>query len=188
MFNRKTSVFAGVELASDGLKDFFRAVFSKDFYVWIVRIVNHYQHLHFSKIRLITRGKNTVIAPTAVFGHAQNIFIGDNCLVNHYCTLNANTEGKIIIGNDVILGPGVYVATASHSFKKGELIRNQELEQADIIIGNDVWIGANSIILKGAVIEDGCVIGANTVVPKNTRIPKNSIAVGVPAKVIKKRE
>ena len=52
-------------------------------------------------------------------------------------------------------------------------------------IGNDVWIGANAIIMDNITIGDGAIIGAGAVVTKN--IPPFSIALGVPAKVIKYR-
>lgn len=52
-------------------------------------------------------------------------------------------------------------------------------------IGNNVWIADNVIILSGVTIGDGAVIGAGSIVTKN--IPAFSIAVGNPAKVIKKR-
>ena len=57
--------------------------------------------------------------------------------------------------------------------------------KGDVIIENDVWIGENSIVLSGISICNGAVIGANSVVAKD--IPPYSIAVGNPAKIIKKR-
>ena len=55
--------------------------------------------------------------------------------------------------------------------------------KGNISIGNNVWIGDKATILSGVFIGDGAVIGANSVVTKN--VPAYSIAVGVPAKVIK---
>ncbi|QHL89493.1 hypothetical protein GU926_17095 [Nibribacter ruber] len=57
--------------------------------------------------------------------------------------------------------------------------------KGDIVIGNDVWIGAHSIVLSGVTIGNGAIIGANSVVTKD--LPPYSIAVGTPAKVIKYR-
>ena len=57
-------------------------------------------------------------------------------------------------------------------------------ENKEIIIGNNVWIGAKSLILKGSIIKDGCIVGANTTITKPFK-EKNSILAGNPAKVIK---
>lgn len=57
--------------------------------------------------------------------------------------------------------------------------------KGNIIIGNDVWIGNNAVILSGVTISDGAVIGAGSVVTKD--VPPYCIAVGNPAKVVKKR-
>ena len=57
--------------------------------------------------------------------------------------------------------------------------------KGDIIVGNDVWIGAHSIILSGVTIGDGAIIASNSVVTKS--IPPYAIAAGNPAKVIKYR-
>ncbi len=62
---------------------------------------------------------------------------------------------------------------------------NEALSKGDIILGDDVWVGINVIICSGITIGQGAVIGAGSVVTKD--IPPYSIAVGNPAKVIKKR-
>ena len=61
----------------------------------------------------------------------------------------------------------------------------QDYMDGDIIIEDDVWIGAGSIITAGVTIGKGTVIGAGSVVTKD--IPQNVIAAGVPAKIINKR-
>jgi virginiamycin A acetyltransferase len=65
-----------------------------------------------------------------------------------------------------------------------EMINDVE-SKGPIVIGNDVWIGAQSIVLSGSKIGDGAIIGANSVVTGD--IPPYSIAVGSPARVIKMR-
>ena len=103
--------------------------------------------------------KNTTIDETSL----QHIFIGDNTQI---------TAGVIILAHDYsysVLG-NIY----------GELPRQQK----DTIIGKNVFIGMNSIILMGSNIGDNVIIGAGSVVTKN--IPDDSVAVGNPAKVIRK--
>lgn len=58
-------------------------------------------------------------------------------------------------------------------------------DKGDIVIGNDVWLGSHVTIMSGVEISDGAVIGANSVVASN--IPPYTVAVGNPAKVVKKR-
>ena len=55
-----------------------------------------------------------------------------------------------------------------------------------VVIGDDVWLGRRAIILPGVCIGNGSIIGAGAVVTKD--IPPFSVAVGVPAKVIKDRK
>ncbi len=54
-----------------------------------------------------------------------------------------------------------------------------------IRLGRDVWLGAGVRVLKGVTVGDGCVVGAGSVVNKD--LPPYSIAVGVPAKVVRSR-
>ena len=79
----------------------------------------------------------------------------------------------------------LFRSTANHplDFKT----RNKGLELAEpISIGDSVWIGGNVVILPGVTIGSGSVIGAGSVVKDS--IPENSLAVGNPAKVIRKIE
>ena len=95
-------------------------------------------------------------------------------------------EGGIEIGENTQIGPHVCMLSTNHTFSnKKKPIRDQPLVYKKIIIENDVWIGANVTILAGIKIGKGSVIGAGALVNKD--IPEYSIAVGVPAKVIKKR-
>ena len=64
-------------------------------------------------------------------------------------------------------------------------VDNTHKDYTPIEIGNDVWIGDNVSIIDGVKIGTGCIIGAGALVTKD--IPPYSIAVGVPAKIIRKR-
>lgn len=87
----------------------------------------------------------------------------------------------IIMGNNVGISPGCAIISADHNHED----HLQHDDCPPIIIGNDVFIYANSIILPGVQIGNNVIIGAGSVVTKN--IPSNSIAVGNPCKVIKSK-
>jgi len=70
-------------------------------------------------------------------------------------------------------------------WQAGKHIKGHPKTKGDIYIGNDVWIGVDAIIMSGVNIGDGAVIGARTVVTND--VPPYSVAVGNPARVVKKR-
>lgn len=108
-----------------------------------------------------------------------NIHLGKNVFINAGCKFQ--DQGGIYIGDDVLIGHNVVLATLNHhqnSQKRGNLIPSA------IHIGNKVWIGSNSTILPGVSIGDGAIIAGGAVV--NCDVPENCIFGGVPAKFIKK--
>ena len=93
----------------------------------------------------------------------------------------------IKIGNNVLIGSGCLITdTDSHPLKWDDRLRNDDskTKSKPIIIEDNVFIGARSIILKGVTIGYGSVIGAGSVVTQS--IPPNVVACGNPAKIIKK--
>jgi len=125
-------------------------------------------------------GANLYIEPPFFCDYGYNISCGDNVYFNVNCVVLDGA--KVNIGSNVFFAPNVQIYTATHPLE-AEL--RKTLENAlPISIGDDCWIGGNSIILPGINIGKGCVIGAGSVVTKD--IPDNSLAVGNPAKVIRK--
>ncbi len=124
--------------------------------------------------------KTLYIEPPFHCDYGYNISAGERVYFNVNCVVL--DVAKVTIGNDVMFAPGVQLYTATHPIDK-ELRKTLEYAK-EIIIGNDVWIGGGSIILPGVKIGNNCVIGAGSVVTKD--VPDNSMAVGNPAKVIKK--
>lgn len=90
------------------------------------------------------------------------VTIGDNLYMNNGCIITAHDS--ITIGNDVEFGPNVCVYDQDHDFRAEGGIKSKKFVTAPVIIGNNVWIGANSVILKGTVLGDNCVVGAGSVV------------------------
>ena len=111
----------------------------------------------------------------------KNINLGKNVFINSCC--HFQDQGGITIGNNVLIGHNVVIATLNHNLapkKRASIIPKP------VIIGDNVWIGSNATILPGVVIGSGAVIAAGAVVTKN--VEKNTIVAGNPAKVIKKVE
>jgi acetyltransferase-like isoleucine patch superfamily enzyme len=130
-------------------------------------------------------GEYTTVYPYALL-KANNGFIkiGDGCSINDYCVFNG--YGGITMGNDVHVAAHAIIVSFEHDCSKlGEPDFSQNLRALGVKIEDHVWIGANCVILDGVVIGHGSVIGAGAVVTKD--IPSDSVAVGVPARVIKKR-
>ena len=118
-----------------------------------------------------------------------SIELGDNVFIGGQAWFSC-AFGKIIIGSYVMFGPGVRILGGNHRFDSiGEYmygdIHKTEGEDPGVIIRDDVWVGANTIILAGVEVGEGAIIGAGSVVTKN--VPPYAIVVGVPAKVIRMR-
>lgn len=127
-------------------------------------------------------GKQSVIEDYACINNAVGeIRIGNNTRIGLHNTI----IGPVHIGNQVNLAQGVVVSGLNHNFADIETpISEQGVSTALITINDDVWVGANVVIAAGVTIGKHCVIGAGSVVTKD--IPDYSVAVGNPAKVIKK--
>lgn len=109
----------------------------------------------------------------------KNITIGKRVFINSGCRFQ--DQGGITIGDDVLIGHNVVLATLNHGVAPDS---RKDIHPASIIIGKNVWIGANSTIVPGVMIGDNAIIAAGAVVTKN--VPTNTVVGGVPAKVIKK--
>ena len=93
--------------------------------------------------------------------------------------------GYITVGAYTLIGPCVQIYTPQHPFDYLE--RRVEQEYAyPVTIGEDCWIGGGAVICPGVTIGDRCIIGAGSVVTKD--IPSDCVAVGNPAKVIRKND
>jgi len=115
--------------------------------------------------------------------HPAELIIGEGCAIgdfNHICAVR-----KVVFGKNVLTANRVYVSDNLHSFEDiNTPIMHQPVRfKAEVRIGDGSWLGENVCVI-GARIGRNCVIGANAVVTSD--IPDYSVAVGAPARVIKR--
>ena len=117
------------------------------------------------------------------------IEIGENVEINDEVHIGA-TE-KIIIEDNVLIASKVYISDHNHGSYKGDeqdspmsIPKERKIYSSPIKIEKNVWIGELCCILQGVTIGEGSIIGAMSVVTKD--IPPYTIAVGSPAKLIKR--
>jgi acetyltransferase-like isoleucine patch superfamily enzyme len=121
-------------------------------------------------------------APISNLG--EGITMGANSAVDAYSFIGS--AGPVIIGDNVIMGQHVCFHPETHNFDRIDVpIKLQGTVREGITIEDDVWVGANVTFLDGAHVGRGCVIGAGSLVRGN--IPPYSVAVGVPARIIRTR-
>ncbi len=110
----------------------------------------------------------------------KHVHFGHNVYANFNLTMVDDAD--IYVGDYVMFGPNVTVATAGHPINP--TLRQKAMQyNIEVHIGNNVWIGANAVILPGVTIGDNTVIGAGSVVTKD--IPANVVAVGNPCRVLR---
>jgi acetyltransferase-like isoleucine patch superfamily enzyme len=154
-----------------------------------------------AKFRYVKRcvGKGTVVGTRTEIINSANVHIGRGCLLQDAIYIRAGTNGRItigdrvainsfcrlfghgsiVIGEDTQIGPGSLITTTGHDYQS-----DLKEQFRPVTVGKGVWIGANVTILSGVEIGDSAVIGAGSVVTRN--IPPRTIAVGVPARVIRR--
>lgn len=152
----------------------------------LVRMVNYWNYTHVSPRRAIKTGKGVTFSPDAVFSNAERIEIGDFSNIGSRCHLWAgHHHARIVIGPNVLFGPEVMLTAATYRYNDGHPVAKQAMDEADIVIGRDVWLGTRAIVLPGVTIGEGAIIGADALVRSD--IPPFAIAVGQPARIVGQR-
>lgn len=121
------------------------------------------------------------IEPPFNIDYGCNISLGKRFYSNFNLTILDCS--LVTIGDRCTFGPNVSIFAATHEAEVQSRRDNIEYGRP-VVIGDDCWIGGNVVILPGVTIGRGCTIGAMSVVSRD--IPDFSVAMGQPAKVVKK--
>lgn len=137
------------------------------------------------------RGTRIKVGPDAVIdsfvkikpaGGSGDVLIGARTVINSGCVIY--TGNGVTIGEDVAIAANCVFASTNHEFAaKDRLIRAQGFRpsRGGIVVENDVWIGAGTILLDGARVRQGAVVGAMSLV--RGEVPAYAVAAGNPATV-----
>ena len=160
--------------------------------------------------RRINIGRRTYIDPTAHFLGSKNIAIGDDCVISEHCCFNVNyrhgrdvaieigdhsfigrrnffsSGRRIRVGSYALTGIDCRFLSSGHVFSNPmePYIATGTTHDNEIDIGVNCWIGTGVTILGNIKVGHGCVIGAGAFVL--TDIPAFSLAIGTPARVVKR--
>lgn len=132
-------------------------------------------------------GPSVLIEPGcwfALYPETAQLEIGEGTFVNLGCMLAA-TE-RITVGKHCMFANHCFVADADHRFDDPDLPVTWQgmASRGPVTIGDNCWFGTNCVVTGGVTIGERTVVGANSVVTHD--LPSGVIAVGAPAKVIKK--
>ena len=169
------------------IKELLYSILNLSIFKGFIRLIGYYWVNCIASRRVAKIGEGSNVHPTVILRQPERITIGENCSINHNNIFQAGKRvATITLGNNVLTAANVMFIAYRHGYEDPNVpIMYQDCYDASIVVGDDVWIGHGVTILPGVNIGKGCIIGAGAVVNKD--LPDYSIAVGVPAKVIKSR-
>ena len=127
-----------------------------------------------------TYGDGAEIRPPFFCDYGYQIHVGARTFANFGLTVL--DVARVLIGEDVQIGPHVQLLTATHPLEPGP--RRDKWERADpITIGDNVWLGGGVIVCPGVTVGRNTVVGAGSVVTRD--LPPDVLAVGTPARVVR---
>ena len=162
--------------------------------LWVKIFINPFVHKKGKNAR-ICRYSRIDVMPFNQF------ILGANSTIEDFCTVNNGVGdviigdrsrigmsnvliGPVTIGNDVILAQNIVLSGLNHGYEDiSKPISKQPVTKKKIILEDEVWIGANSVIVAGVTVGKHAVVAAGSIVTKN--VPPYTVVAGNPAKVVK---
>lgn len=120
-------------------------------------------------------------------GGTGDVRIGKNSYINSGVVIYSGNG--VTIGEDVLIAANCTLAPVNHQYRARDVkIVAQRFapSRGGIVIEDDVWIGANTVLLDGTILRRGCVVGAGSLV--NGELEAYSVNMGVPARCVGRRE
>jgi len=128
-------------------------------------------------------GKGTIVRDNVFIVYPRNLVIGKNVTIGPYSKI-FNYE-KVIIEDEVELGPGLHIQTNDHIWTDIKMpLGKQGSKYGQIKIGYGAFFGANVTILQGCIIDKLCIVAAGSVITKNLKT--GFLYGGIPAKEIQR--
>jgi maltose O-acetyltransferase len=128
-------------------------------------------------------GRSVNVEHGAWFGSGRGIRLGDRSDLG----MDSLVIGALTVGRDVMMGPRCILLASSHAFASVDVPMNSQgfVDDRPIVIEDDVWVGAGTIVLPGVRIGTGSIVGAGSVVTKD--VPPWAVVAGNPARVVRSR-
>ena len=120
-----------------------------------------------------------------MMGQGVTLRLGENCKIGDNVHIVASRQ--VTIGDNCLFASHIFISDTNHGTGEENPMTppdSRPLSSNPISIGSNVWLGEGVAVLPGAKIGDSCIIGAHAVV--KGEIPPYTIAVGAPAKPVKK--
>ena len=167
------------------VKSFIGKVHAKRFQVQAGKNVYIGKHCALKGKSNIVLDDGVTVRPYAqIWSGGGSVRIGRGSEIGERCRISI--ANSLEIGEKVLLSPNVYITDCDHEYRNIDVpVIEQGIVQKGqaVSIGDGSYIGINTVIVGNVKIGKHCVIGANSVVTKD--VPDYSVAVGIPARVIK---
>jgi acetyltransferase-like isoleucine patch superfamily enzyme len=134
----------------------------------------------------VSIGTGALIRPSGYYSRdiGDGLELGDRSSIGPHCFLGC--WGRISIGSDVMLAPGVRIFGDTHLMEETDRsIKSQGVRREPVSIGNDCWIASGVTIVGGVTIGNGVIVGAGSVVTRD--LPDYVVAAGNPARIVRQR-